>query len=66
MKKHGQRNFFKVPGQLVMRGGIKGVFFKEREIKSYLCNIHLIQLYLKSEILKTPILHRIYSLNGTP
>lgn len=39
-----------------MRSGIKGVSFGAREIKSYLCNIHLTQLHLKPETLKTPSL----------
>lgn len=63
----GKETFLKVPGQLVMRGGKKGVFSGARESKSYLCTTHLIQLYLKSETLKTPSLTQdIYILNGTP
>lgn len=55
----------KVPGQPVMRGGIKGVSLRVREIKSYLCNIYLKQLHLKSPLKTFSLTQDTYSKRST-
>lgn len=63
-KSVGKETFKEVPGQLVMRG-IKGVSLRVREIKSYLCNIYLIQLHLKSPLKTFSLTQNTYSKRST-